>query len=113
MAKKNSNQLKKAASFVFWPLLLLLLLSVFWPKRNLVWERQEQKRIEKEIRQWEQTLEKYPDYRDLYLKLVVLNWQVNNHQKAQEYLQKAKELDPNFQTTKEIEKALTDSPPVQ
>jgi tetratricopeptide (TPR) repeat protein len=106
MARKNLIRLIKQRNFLFWLFLFLLFLSVFWPKRNLIWEWQEKKRIEVEIRKWEETLEKYPGYRDVYLRLAVLNWQINNQKKAKEHLQKAKELDPNFEITKKLEEKL-------
>lgn len=102
MAKKNLK------SFFFLLLLVLLLVSVFWPKRDIVGEWQEKKRIEAEIVKWEKTLEEYPGYRDVHLRLAVLNWEINNKSKAKEHLQKAKELDPNFEMTKELEEILRD-----
>lgn len=99
-------ELFKSSQVLFWLLLILLLLSVFWPKRDIAWEWREEKRIENKIAQWEEILEKYPGYRDAYLRLAVLNWQINNSEKAKEYLEKAKELDPNFETTKELEEIL-------
>lgn len=65
-----------------------------------------EKRIEAEITSWEQALEKYPGYRDVYLRLAILNWQINNQKNAKEHLQKAKELDPNFEITKELEEIM-------
>ena len=87
-------------------LLILLLVSVFWPKRNLVKEWREKQRIEKEIQQWEQTLAKYPGHRDILIRLAFLNWQIKNDDQAQEYLQKAKHLDPNSETVQELEKII-------
>lgn len=111
MAKKGVVQIIKqfclniqTKKFLFFLTLILLLLSVFWPKRDLVQEWQEKKGIESEIAAWEKLLEKYPGHRDLYLNLAVLNWQISNEEKAKEHLKKAKELDPNFEKTKELEK---------
>lgn len=100
MAKENLKR------FLFLFFLILLFLSVFWPKRDLGKEWQEKKRIEGEIAQWEEILEKYPGYRDVYLRLAVLNWQVNNEEKTREYLEKAKKIDPNFEMTKELEQII-------
>lgn len=108
MAKQNRSLINRTVLIRIFKLLLLILLflSVFWPKRNIVWEWQEKRRIEAEITEWEKILEKYPGYRDVYLRLVVLNWQINNEEKAKEHLQEAKELDPNFEKIKELEKII-------
>ncbi len=108
MAKENCCLINRKLFqfFLFLLLFSLLALSVFWPKRNLVWEWQEKKRVETEIGQWEEALEKYPGYRDVHLRLAVLNWQIKNDEKAKEHLQKARALDPNFEMTKELEKIL-------
>lgn len=95
MARKNNFKL-----ILF---LLILFLSVFWPKRNLVQEWQEKKKIEAEINQWEEVLVNYPGYRDAYLKLAALYWQIHQQEPAREHFQKAKELDPNNEAVKMME----------
>jgi len=100
MAKENLK------TFIFLFLFIFLLFSVCWPKINLVQEWQKKKRIEVEILRWETALEKYPGYRDAHLTLAVLNWKINQSEKASEHLQKAKALDPNFAITKEVEKII-------
>ena len=95
MAQKNQS-LIKALLFIF------LLVAVFWPKRNIIAEWQTKRRIEKEIYQLEIILENHPDYRDLYLRLALLYWQVNNQEKGREYFQKAEFLDPNFSCNQEL-----------
>lgn len=98
MAKKHLKSL--------FLLLVLLLISIFWPKRSLIWEWQEKKRIESEIIKWQQILAKYPGYRDVYLRLAALNWKINNEERAKEYLEKAKELDPNSEIIKEFKEII-------
>jgi len=95
MAKKNQFLIKSL-------LLIFLLVAVFLPKRNIVAEWQAKRRIEKEIYQLEIILENHPDYRDLYLRLALLYWQVNNQEKGKEYFQKAEFLDPNFNCNQEL-----------
>lgn len=68
--------------------------------------KNEPQRIKNEISFWEKVVAEKPDYRDAYLQLAILNYQIYKNDKAQEYLKKAKELDPNFEATKEIEKTL-------
>lgn len=114
MAQRNSLRLIKQfilnnrtkRLFLFSLFLIVLLVSIFWPKRNLVSEWQKKKEIEKEINQWEEILKKYPGHRDLYLRLAILNWQIKNDEKAKENLKKAKELDPAFEKTRELENLL-------
>jgi len=108
MAKENHSLINRTNLIRLFEviLFLLLLFSIFWPKRDIAWEWQEKKRIEGEILRWEEILEKYPGYRDVYLRLAVLNWQINNDEKAKENLQKAKDIDPNFEMTKKLEKTL-------
>ena len=95
MAKKNQSLIKVL-------LFILLLVAVFWPRRNIIAEWQTKRRIEKEIYQWEIVLEKYPGYRDLYLRLALLYWQIGNQEKGREYFQKAEFLDPNFSFNQEL-----------
>ena len=60
------------------------------------------KDIKKLISGWEETLEKYPDYRDGYLQLAYLYYKIYQDEKAKENLTKALELDPNFETAQEL-----------
>ena len=108
MAKKNRSLINRSTLIraLELILLILLILSVLWPKRDVFWEWQEKKRTENEIVEWKEASEKYPGYRDIYLRLAVLNWKIKNDEKAKENLQKAKELDPNFEMTKEIEEII-------
>lgn len=108
MAKKNQRLINRILLMRISQLLLFIFvcLSIFWPKRDLIAEWKEKTRIEAEISKWEKLLKKYPGYRDVYLRLAVLNWQIKNIKKSQECLQKAKAIDPNFLTTKKLEKIL-------
>lgn len=51
--------------------------------------------VEREITRYETLLLKYPGHRDIYLWLAELNTQVGRIEKAQEFFDLAKELDPN------------------
>jgi len=100
---KQKASFFKTKKFLFVFLTVLLLISIFYPKQNLAKEWQKKKIIEEKILCWQKILKKYPGYRDIYLRLALLNWQINNKNQAKIYLQKAKELDPNFEKLKEIE----------
>lgn len=68
--------------------------------------KNEPQKIKDEIVFWEKIVADKPNYRDGYLRLALLNYQIYENQKARVYLERAKTLDPNFETTKELEKIL-------
>jgi len=69
---------------------------------------QEPDRVRKEIQQWEKISQDFPGYRDAYLQLTRLYYTLHQDEKAQEKLNKALELDPNFEPTQEMEEMLRD-----
>lgn len=66
----------------------------------------EPQRINQEISFWEKVIAEKPGFRDAYLQLAVLNYQIYETQKAKAYLEKAKALDPNFEAAKKLEELL-------
>ncbi|MBL7159489.1 hypothetical protein ISS85_03365 [Candidatus Microgenomates bacterium] len=62
--------------------------------------------IDHEISFWKEIIKEKPDYRDAHFQLTILNYQLGKIQKAQTYLQKTLDLDPNFAPAKELEKLL-------
>jgi len=64
--------------------------------------------IKRLIAAWEKIIEEKPDYRDSYLQLTYLHYKLYENEKAKEYLEKAIELDPNYELTREMEKILGD-----
>ncbi|MBI2405917.1 hypothetical protein HYV21_02595 [Candidatus Microgenomates bacterium] len=73
--------------------------------RNVIaqWRREP---IEKEIAQWEQIVQETPTYRDGYLKLATLYWKLHEDKKSQEALNRAEEIDPNYEETRELKMRL-------
>lgn len=65
-------------------------------------------KVQNELVFWQGEVEKRPNYRDAYFKLVLLNYQLKDFDKAKEYLKKTLNLDPNFEKGKEMEKLLND-----
>jgi len=63
--------------------------------------------IQKLIGWWQEFLAEKPDYRDGYLHLAKLHWQLYQDDQAQTNLQKALELDPNYEPARELEKLLS------
>lgn len=64
--------------------------------------------IKKLIAAWEKIIEEKPDYRDGYLQLAYLHYKLYENEKAKEYLEKAIELDPNYELAREMEEILRD-----
>ncbi|MCL5970930.1 MAG: tetratricopeptide repeat protein [Patescibacteria group bacterium] len=51
-------------------------------------------------------MSRYKDYRDGYFRLAILEYQLNDNAKAQEYLDKVMKLDPNFEEGRKFEQFL-------
>lgn len=64
--------------------------------------------IRKLIEYWEKIVAEEPDYRDGYLHLALYYFKLGNKDKARENLDKALDLDPNYEPAKELEKILGD-----
>lgn len=64
----------------------------------------------KDIRQliagWEKVVVEKPDYRDAYLQLAWLHYQIFENEKAKNYLQKALILDPNYESAHALQKII-------
>lgn len=97
---------------VFWVsmassvLLILISYVVFmtYSKFNKLQElTKERGKIIFEISHWEKIATNYKDYRDAYFKLAVLEYQLGESEKSKNYLDKALELDPNFEKGRELE----------
>lgn len=103
----NNNQLEKAEKE-------LLLAQKIQPSSYQVtqlWQRMKESNpedIKELIKGWEQIVSEKPDYRDAYLQLALFHYKLYENEKAKDYLQKALELDPNFEPAKEMEKILKD-----
>jgi len=52
-------------------------------------------KIRQEIESWEKVIEERPYYRDVLLRLALLNYQIYENEKAGEYFERAEYLDPN------------------
>lgn len=67
----------------------------------------EREKISNEISFWKSASEKYPNFRDAYFKLAILNYQLKDFKKSKEYLDKALRIDPNFKEGRVLEKKLS------
>lgn len=70
--------------------------------------KEKPKKIREEIDFWEKITEEKPDYRDAYLKLAVLNYQIGQNDETKKYLQKIFALDPHFEPAERLKKLLKD-----
>ncbi|GEM_PF-1802716 len=66
----------------------------------------ERMKLSKQVSYWKQVISKYQNYRDGYLQLALLEYQLGNSEQAKMYVNKALELDPNFEQGKELERIL-------
>lgn len=67
----------------------------------------ERDRVVYELSFWEQVLRIHPDYRDAYFKVALLRYQLGDPVSSKGYLQKAMEIDPNFEEGKKLKEMLT------
>lgn len=66
----------------------------------------EPERIREEIRSWEKVLEERPFFRDVLLRLAILNYQVYEDDKAKDYFTQAEYLDPSSEEIEEVKKII-------
>ncbi len=62
--------------------------------------------ILKDIKEWEKVVNKYPDYKDGYLQLAILELKRKNFNMSKLYLEKVFNLDPNSKEGRQLESYL-------
>jgi len=87
--KKAKKELKIANQLLF-----LSLKSTKTEVKRAENKVSEPDKIKQEIESWENVLEKRPFYRDVLLRLAILNYQLYENERAMEYFKKAEYLDP-------------------
>jgi len=92
---------------------LVLLVAIAVVSFDLYKNLQERQKVEQErqkliskVKFWESITSKYKGYRDAYFQLAVLEYQLKNFDQSKSYLQKAIEIDPNFEAARKLEKLL-------
>ncbi|MCX6724873.1 MAG: hypothetical protein NTV20_02120 [Candidatus Shapirobacteria bacterium] len=75
-------------------------LQELWQKKHY----DDPKDIQRLIGAWGKIVQEKPNYRDGYLQLAILNYKIYENEKAEEYLNKALAIDPNFEPAKELKK---------
>lgn len=87
-------------------LFFILIYNFFSQKKPEVLGINYDKKIYEEILFWDKISKKFPNYRDAYLKLSALFWEVNLNDQAKFYLDEAKKIDPNNEIVKHLENLL-------
>lgn len=95
-------------------ILYIVLLSVIsFAVRDISRQLQEKERVEKEyatvtseVEKLEKVVQQYPNYRDGFFKLALLEYRLENKEKAKLYVEKALKIDPNFEKGRELEEIL-------
>lgn len=59
-----------------------------------------------QYRYWRMVIEDHPDYRDGFVRLAMLAYQLGERNKSREYIEKIRALDPNFEGLRELEALL-------
>jgi len=76
---------------------------------NQLWQKKhysDPEDIKELIKAWEKITKDKPQYRDAYLQLAILNYKIKEKQKSKNNLNKALEIDPNFELTKKLKKII-------
>lgn len=67
---------------------------------------QNRRKLTDEVKKWQAAIVKYPDYRDGYFKLALLEYQLRNKKEAIGYINKTLQLDPNFKSAQKLQQIL-------
>ena len=68
--------------------------------------RQGPQLLEQQLNQWKEVIKEKPDYRDAYIQLATLAYQLKRLEQAKSYIDKALNLDPNFEPAKKLQELL-------
>ncbi|MFH1186656.1 MAG: hypothetical protein V1697_00620 [Candidatus Levyibacteriota bacterium] len=66
----------------------------------------EREKVSVQIKVWQGVIDKYPNFKDAYLQLAVLEYRVGNINKSRVYVKKALVLDPEYSDAIELDKKL-------
>lgn len=68
--------------------------------------RQQRTKITQELTYWQNIARQYANYRDVYVRMATLYYQIGEKEQAEAVLKKALSLDPNFENAKIVEEKL-------
>ena len=105
-APQVPKALKKSAMWVGGGIVVLLIIAnlTLWLRNYVAQELRSP--IENDIAHWKEVVFETPTYRDGYLKLATLYWRLGENEKAKSSLERAREIDPNYDQTYELEEKL-------
>lgn len=83
---------------------LLLTGELMFRYRQWQQAQTERAQLMKDLQTWEGVTKRYSTYRDAYFEAAVLAYRLGKTQKEQEFLQKLRQIDPNFGLAQELEK---------
>ena len=114
-AKPFLNPLLKKIKIVYLLIALLIIGLVgnyqYWVEKKAYEESLRQKAvIIQEIESWEKILQEKPEFRDILLRLSLLNYQIYENEKAKSYWEKANYLDPNNKEVQRVGKIIFSQP---
>ena len=109
------NPLLKKIKLVYLLIALVIIGAIgnwqYWQeKKDYLAAVEKKTSLETEIKTWEKILAEKPDYRDIYLKLGLLNWMINNQERAKENWDRASYLDPNDKVVQEVGRIISSQP---
>jgi len=87
-----------------------LVIKTSWGKENLRKAEErvlEPERIREEIESWEKVIEERPYFRDVLLRLSILNYRIYEDEKAKDYFLQAEYLDPNNEEIRQVKKIIS------
>lgn len=96
-------------SLIFVTTLFIIGLDIYKTKVAIRQLTQQRNDINEQIKHWQNISYKFPEYRDGYLHLAILEYQLGNMKKSKEAIDKALLIDPNFQLAQKLKTILAQS----
>ncbi|MCL5090460.1 MAG: tetratricopeptide repeat protein [Patescibacteria group bacterium] len=96
------------ALFLFFACLIITKIKINEKEMQILGMKTEITNLQKEAYTWEKILREKPDYRDGWLQLAALYYELGNKNLAKQALSQAKTLDPTSEVVAGVEKLLAD-----
>jgi len=111
ISRRIPETIKKNKALILGLILILIatIVVAFDLTKNVIQRNKEvakrQKLMEQKI-YWQSTINAYPDFRDAYFSLAIIEYELGNFNDASRYLEKVYEIDPNFEKGDFLKKKL-------